>query len=154
MDYAFPKFMGKALSQAKYLPLLFGFPIILLLLLLGVNGIPSGPVLFREFLPYLYVDLAAVIFSLLVLVAIIVGVKRFWRSLNEGSTKSPAASLSGIEFVRSNILPVVVKVLKHEKFSDCEANKIRYYGHLAIFYGFGLCFLTVVRISVAPMVTL
>ena len=47
-----------------------------------------------------------------------------------------------VEFVKSAILPVVLRVLKQEKFADCEANHIRYYGHLGIFYGFMLCFIT------------
>jgi len=142
MDYAFPKFMGKALSQAKYLPLLFGFPIILLLLVLGTSDLPDGPILFREFLPYVYVDAAAAIFTVLVLTAIIVGVRRFWANLKEGSPGTQAGSVSMVEFVKSSILPVVIRVLKQEKFADCEANSIRYYGHLGIFYGFMLCFIT------------
>jgi len=139
MNYAFPKFMGKALSQAKYLPLLFGFPIILLLLVLLIQGIPSGEISFREFLPYHYIDVVAVIFTLLVLTSIIMGVKKFWGNLNKGSKTGQGGSTSTGKFIKSYVWPVVIQILKHDKFSDCEANKLRYYGHLAIFYGFGLC---------------
>jgi quinone-modifying oxidoreductase subunit QmoC len=141
-DYAFPKFMGKALSQAKYLPLLFGFPIILLLLVLWGSDLPDGPILFREFLPYIYIDAAAAIFTVLVLTAIIVGVRRFWANLKEGSVGVQGGSASTAKSVTSSIVPVLIRVLKQEKFSDCEANNIRYYGHLGILYGFILCFIT------------
>lgn len=142
MDYAFPKFMGKALSQAKYLPLLFGFPIILLLLVLGTGDLPDGPILFREFLPYIYIDAAAAIFTVLVLTAIIVSVRRFWGNLKEGSLGTQAGSTSTVKSVTSSIVPVLMGVLKQQKFADCEANNIRYYGHLSILYGFILCFIT------------
>jgi len=141
-EYAFPKFMGKALSQAKYLPLLFGFPILLLILILMTHDIPSGPILFREFLPYHYVDAAAAIFTVLILISIISGVKKFWANLNEGSASaSNQAYVPFMDAVKSNLVKVVVQILRHDKFSDCEANKIRYYAHLAIFYGFISCFL-------------
>jgi quinone-modifying oxidoreductase subunit QmoC len=135
INFAFPRLMGKVLSQARYLPLLFGFPLILLLLILQGKTTPSVPILFRNLIPYELIDVAAGIFTLLVLIGLITGVSRFWSLLTQGITGAP--SLLGA--LKSYLMPVVSKILRHEKFNDCEANKIRYYAHLAIFYGFVLC---------------
>lgn len=135
MEYSTPKFMGKALSQAKYLPWLFGFPILLLLLVLWGHGTPSGEILFRKFISYEIIDIAAGIFTLLVLISLITGVRGFWTNLAAGTN----GSLSLLNVLKSYLIPVVTKILRHDKFSDCEANNIRYYAHLAIFYGFVLC---------------
>ena len=135
INFAFPRFMGKVLSQARYLPLLFGFPLILLLLILQGKTTPSGPILFRNLIPYELIDVAAGIFTLLVLIGLFTGISRFWSLLTQGINGAP--SLLGA--LKSYLMPVVSKILRHEKFNDCEANKIRYYAHLAIFYGFVLC---------------
>jgi quinone-modifying oxidoreductase subunit QmoC len=135
INFAFPRLMGKVLSQARYLPLLFGFPLILLLLILQGKTTPSVPILFRNLIPYELIDVAAGIFTLLVLIGLITGVSRFWSLLTQGITGAP--SLLGA--LKSYLMPVLSKILRHEKFNDCEANKIRYYAHLAIFYGFVLC---------------
>ena len=135
INFAFPRLMGKVLSQARYLPLLFGFPLILLLLILQGKTTPSGPILFRNLIPYELIDVAAGIFTLLVLIGLFTGISRFWSLLTQGINGAP--SLLGA--LKSYLMPVLSKILRHEKFNDCEANKIRYYAHLAIFYGFVLC---------------
>ena len=135
INFAFPRLMGKVLSQARYLPLLFGFPIILLWLILQGKGMPSGPILFRNFISYEIIDVAAGIFTLLALIGLFMGISRFWSLLIQGINGAPSL----LSAFKSYLIPVLSKVLRHEKFNDCEANKIRYYAHLAIFYGFVLC---------------
>jgi len=137
INFAFPKFLGKALSQARYLPFLFGFPIILLLLILRGKEIPSGPILFRNFIPYEVIDIAAGIFTLLVLIALVAGVKKFWGNLTQEMAGAPCLCSA----LKTYGVRVLRMIIFHEKFNECEANKIRYYAHLAIFYGFVLCLL-------------
>lgn len=135
INFAFPRFMGKVLSQARYLPLLFGFPLILLLLILHGKTTPPGPIFFRNLISYELIDVAAGIFTLLVLIGLFTSVGRFWSLLTQGITGAPSL----LSALKSYLMPVLSKILRHEKFNDCEANKIRYYAHLAIFYGFVLC---------------
>jgi quinone-modifying oxidoreductase subunit QmoC len=135
INFAFPRFMGKIVSQARYLPLLFGFPLLLLWLILQGNTTPSGPILFRNLIPYELIDVAAGIFTLLVLIGLFTAISRFWSLLTQGINGAPSL----LSAFKSYLMPVVSKILRHEKFSDCGANKIRYYAHLAIFYGFALC---------------
>jgi len=81
--YAVPKFMGKAMSQAKYLPLLFAFPAFIFLAVLASLGnltfLPTGQIVFSKFMPIIYIE---VIFSLGVgaaIVAAILGGVQYWK---------------------------------------------------------------------------
>jgi len=81
-----------------------------------------------------FIDVAAGIFTLLVLIGLFTGISRFWSLLTQGINGAPSL----LSAFKSYLMPVLSKILRHEKFNDCEANKIRYYAHLAIFYGFVL----------------
>ena len=58
--YAVPKFMGRALSEPKYLPLLFAIPAIILFLLLGwlghLTSLPVGQIVYSKFFPIIYIE--------------------------------------------------------------------------------------------------
>ena len=53
--YAVPPFMGRALNEPKYLPLLFAIPAIILLLVLGwlgnLTSLPEGRIVYSKFFP-------------------------------------------------------------------------------------------------------
>jgi len=139
MHYASPGFLGKALSQGRYLPLLLAFPIVLFLFLLGITGhlnIPEGEIVFKKFVPHTIVDPVFILVSILVFISIVVGVKRFWKGMKDGVHPSESRNLSLLDFVKSHVIPVLVDVFKHSKFKDCEENRPRYLAHLMIFYGF------------------
>ena len=76
--HAWPQVFGKWLNNPRYLPILFGIPVILLLLALAINGsldrLPEGDVLFRAFMPFLYVEVIYVIAVVFAFVAAGVGV--------------------------------------------------------------------------------
>lgn len=129
--YAFPKFMGKAMSEAKYLPLLFAVPAIILLAVLSTIGnlkIPPGEIVFSKFIPIKYVDAIFMPAAGLVLLSFAVGLSRFWRDIN--SQPMPKGNLLKAFF------SALTEILTHGRFKKCGVNKIRYYAHLGIFYGF------------------
>ncbi|MEW5944580.1 MAG: quinone-interacting membrane-bound oxidoreductase complex subunit QmoC [bacterium] len=137
--YAFPRFMGAALSRAVYLPLLFAFPAALFLLILGATGhlhIPEGRIVFSHFFPETYVDAVFLAVTALMLAFFAVGVSRFWRSIAE--TAPPGH--------RGSILPAVInaaiEILTHSRFKECGSGRPRFTAHLAVFYGFVMLFAT------------
>jgi len=129
--YAWPKFMGELLSKPKYLPFVFGLPIILVLLGFWGKGFPEGDILFRNFIPYIAIDLTAAIFIILIVVSFVTGIRGFWQALNQGPL-GKAGSVPLGEAIKN----AVMQVLRHDKFDDCTANNSRYIAHLLIFYGF------------------
>jgi len=73
-------------------------------------------------------------FSLLVILLVIAGVARLWRS------GKAAARESGITAPVRGFLPsvfsAVKSVLMHDKFSQCTQAHSRYWSHLSVFFGF------------------
>ncbi len=129
--YAFPKFMGKVMSDAKYLPALFAVSTIIflaVLLAIGNLKIPPGGIVFSKFIPIKYVDAVFIPTSGFVLLSFAVGLSRFWRDIN--SQPAPKGN-----FLKA-FLSALIEILTHGRFKKCVVNKIRYYAHLGIFYGF------------------
>ena len=139
MHYAFPSFLGKALSQGRYLALLLAFPVVLFLFLLGITGhlnIPEGEIVFKKFVPHVIVDPVFIAVSILVFISLAVGVIRFWKGMKDGVHPLGSQKVSVVEAVRSHIIPTLLDIFMHTRFMDCERSKFRYFAHLMIFYGF------------------
>ncbi len=141
--YAVPRFMGKAVSDPKCLPLLFVFPALIFLAVLASLGnltfLPTGQIVFSKFMPIIYIE---VIFSLGVgaaIVAAILGGVQYWKGMSEFS------SAAGNTGPTKGLIPTLLDVLNHRKFKQCEADRVGtrksykshlHRSHLAVFYGF------------------
>jgi len=141
--YAVPEFMGKAMSQAKYLPLLFSFPAFIFLAVLTLLGnltsLPTGQIVFSKFMPIIYIE---IIFSLGVgaaIVAAILGGVQYWKGMSGSSLA--AGNTEPIK----GLFPTLFDVLMHRKFRHCEEDRVGtrdsykshlHKSHLAVFYGF------------------
>ena len=141
--YAVPEFMGKAMSQAKYLPLLFSFPAFIFLAVLTLLGnltsLPTGQIVFSKFMPIIYIE---IIFSLGVgaaIVAAILGGVQYWKGMSGSSLA--AGNTEPIK----GLIPTLFDVLMHRKFRHCEEDRVGtrdsykshlHKSHLAVFYGF------------------
>jgi len=141
--YAVPEFMGKAMSQAKYLPLLFSFPAFIFLAVLTLLGnltsLPTGQIVFSKFMPIIYIE---IIFSLGVgaaIVAAILGGVQYWKGMSGSSLA--AGNTEPIK----GLIPTLFDVLMHRKFRQCEEDRVGmresykshlHKSHLAVFYGF------------------
>jgi quinone-modifying oxidoreductase subunit QmoC len=149
--HAFPRFFGEWLSKPRYLPLLFAIPVVLLLIVLAMAGtlteLPKGEIVFRNFIPFIYVEVVFVIAALFALVAGIVGVMRYWRGMvrtADGLGDTPASSGEAI-------WTVVRDIFLHREFNKCEKERVGdrpthrthvWLSHLAVFFGFGGLFIT------------
>ena len=145
MHYATPQFMGRFLKSPRYLPLLFGFPAILLLLLIGVVWVAGGlhlqeeTIVFEHFVPHYIVDPLFILFAGLAMVAATMGLLRFWKDMSDNRFFEPAASKPSV--VQAAI-ETIREIATHAKFKECDEANFRYLAHMAIFYGFIACFIT------------
>jgi quinone-modifying oxidoreductase subunit QmoC len=143
--YSAPRFLGRWVKEPKYLPLLLAIPALLLglaLLLrdsiagfLGLStGLPNRIVFsYSSFLPQWLLNGFFLSFTIIALLAAIVGVARFWRSMSAAGVrdgyrlqKSPATVL----------LSVIKKVFTHENFTLCTTSSPRFLPHFSVFFGF------------------
>lgn len=139
---AFPKFMGKALGNARCLPLLFAAPVILFIAILsGIGNLsfPPGEIIFAKFLPHLYVDSVFMTIGLWIFISFGISVSRFWKNIRANDADRGRRKNGPL---LKSIIAAAVEILTHKKFKECGSDKIRYSGHLAVFYGFIGLFIT------------
>jgi quinone-modifying oxidoreductase, subunit QmoC len=140
--YAVPRFLGLALTDPRYLPVLFAIPTAIVLAMLGwlghLGSAPPGRIVFSKFIPILYIEVTFVACLALTFLGAALGGIRYWRAMNaEGSANGGTP--------RAAALPTVLEILKHRRFSDCAENPAGRREthkehlprtHLAVFYGF------------------
>ena len=141
--YAVPKFMGKAVSQPKYLPLLLAVPALIFLAILAglgnLTSLPTGQIVFSKFMPIIYIEAIFAPAAGAALVALILGGLRYWKGMKEFF---PASQDSG---GAKGFISTLTDILRHRKFKQCEGDQVGtresyrshlHKGHLAVFYGF------------------
>ncbi len=142
--YAVPPFMGKALAEPKYLPLLFGIPALIFVAILGWLGnlaaLPGGQIVFSKFMPILAIELVFSVAIGLAMVGAAMGGLRYWRAMRAASP----ASGNGHN-PKAHLAATLLDILRHRKFSACTeapAGTRKTYKdhlhktHLAVFWGF------------------
>jgi quinone-modifying oxidoreductase subunit QmoC len=146
LHYAFPGFLGRWVNEPQWLPLLLGIPIALLTLALvwkdpienalGISRQAGGRILYNysSLFPHWMLNTFFGFFSLLALVAILVGVMRFWRAMRAAVPRDRSAE-SGRGVVPS-ILTTVRKIFIHDDFVQCTRASPRFLSHLCVFFGF------------------
>jgi quinone-modifying oxidoreductase subunit QmoC len=149
--HAFPRFLGKWLNDPRYLPVLFGIPVVLLLMVLAMAGtltdLPEGDILFRAFIPFIYVEIVYVVAVAFALVAGVVGATRYWR----GAMRAMGAA-SGVKVSSGAAIWAVVRdIFLHREFNKCGDERVGDRpthkahlpaSHMAVFFGFGGLFIT------------
>ena len=141
--YAAPRFMGKAVSEAKYLPFLFALPAVIFLAVLAwlgnLTSLPAGQIVFSKFMPILYIEITFILGVGAAVVAAILGGVRYWQGMNQFSITSPDGEAA------KGFISTLIDILKHRKFQQCEGNRVwtrksykshLHRSHLVIFYGF------------------
>jgi len=130
--YAFPKFLAKMVAEAKYLPILIGFPVVLFLAILGFTGhlnIPEGEIAFSKFMPTAYIDAVFIPTALFTMIVFAIGIIKYWKDIQVNYIKAPNSLI--ISFISA-----IIEILTHTQFNKCEVNKSRAIAHLGVFYGF------------------
>jgi len=144
--YAFPRFLGHWLGQPWSIPLLLGVPAAIFALALYLKA-PIEEALglarvagdrihysYSSMFPHWMLNSIFGFFTLLVLIAVIVGVSRYWRALKSATPEARVAS--PVKTVGASIFSTLRSVFTHERFSQCTIARPRYISHLCIFFGF------------------
>jgi quinone-modifying oxidoreductase subunit QmoC len=134
--FAFPKFMGAALKEPKYLIplLLLPFMILFDILYVNLNGdfsqLNEGEIIFARFFPHGILEMFFIGGNVLIFMFAGVGLYRYWVFL---TSHSLSANQKGFLLV---FFTTVFGILSHKKFSPCATSSTRHFSHLLIFYGF------------------
>src|SRR5712692_4957670 len=117
--YAVPGFMAKALNDPKYLPVLFAFPVILLLVVLAglgnLTSLPEGPVVFSKFMPIAKIEVIYTVCVGAALIAALASGVRYWNAMRRlGATARNGAGPA------SGLLPALLDIFRHTRFGHCE----------------------------------
>jgi quinone-modifying oxidoreductase subunit QmoC len=133
--------------EPKYLPLVFGIPVVILLVFMaasGTLGIPQGEIIYRKFIPqWPVVDVIFPLTAIWTLICSALGVRNMWRELvKQGPQIRKEYSYSPLEWVTVYVGGTIVDILKHQFFKLCETNRSRYTAHFNIVWGFILLAIT------------
>jgi quinone-modifying oxidoreductase subunit QmoC len=146
IHYTFPRFLGKWVNHARYIPFLLGFPAILLGLLvllrepiqsaLGVPPITSDNIVYAysSLFHQRVLNVFFFFFAGLVFIASATGIMRYWRALKAGAAENgitlPAKSLG------SSIWLALKRIVTHHNFTACTKARWRFLSHVFVFFGF------------------
>jgi quinone-modifying oxidoreductase subunit QmoC len=135
---AAPRFMGKLVGRASVTwPLLFGVPFLFwvgLIYLLNGLTIPEPFVAYKQFVPIPVIDIVFIATAVLVVTAATISGMRFWKLLGESGERSGS-------FI-SSLIPALIDIVVHRRFSKCGVGSSRKLGHLTLFFGFVGAFIT------------
>ncbi|MCD4743470.1 MAG: quinone-interacting membrane-bound oxidoreductase complex subunit QmoC [Desulfobacteraceae bacterium] len=164
-EYARPKFLAKAVNNPKALPFLIGIPAIWFAILAiitmtagdtmtkifhGVFGDilggrfhwahahEPGVIAHADFFSTWFVDLTFVPTAIFATLVFALGLKDFIRNIHEnamleGKTNKKKIEIAG--FLKA-LGKVIIPVLKHDKFNECEADKDRSTPHMMVLFSF------------------
>ncbi len=142
--YAFPKFMGKVVSDPKFLPLLIVLPFFILRILTLVFSSEgfARPFIFAQLFPEKVLEPLFFAVAGIVTLSLAVGLARYVKALR-------AAGVEGS--VLAGLGPALVEIMTHRKFAQCVTNHRRYWGHLLTLYGFAGLALTGTAVGIATL---
>lgn len=140
--FAYPVFMGKALSSPRYLPALFLVAALAILLLVvatnaifhGFDGnffaVRDGIIKYEDFIHKLVIEAFFIPGNLFIFALAGISFYNYWRHLDKTNAYKPKMT-----FVTA-VIKTAFDFLAHKKFDKCPENSNRYYGHIYAFYGF------------------
>jgi len=134
MHFAFPRFLAKAFSSPKYLPLVLALPALLLFAFLAILGdlsYPEGEIATARFIPMSHGYIGMTALTIVVLIITLVGLVRFWRSISQSLAPGSVDNKGLI----TGVVSALVDILWHRNFWKCETNKLGFLVHAGIFYG-------------------
>jgi quinone-modifying oxidoreductase subunit QmoC len=141
-EHSFPKFLGKAVGDARYLVPLFALPVVIFLLILSSLGhlsmaaIPRGEmgqIVYSKFFPVPYIDVTFSAAAIFAIISFAICAHRYWHTLKGGIEEQQWLSKGS---VFQTILGAFREILVHSEFRKCDYAKTRTKAHLLTFYGF------------------
>jgi len=139
--YAVPPFMGKALNDPMYLPLLFAVPAVIFGAVLAWLGnlttLPEGRIVFSKFIPIMYIEVIFMLAIALTAIGEVVAGMRYWRAMDAQAGRNGHGP--------RRVVATVLEILRHTRFRQCNEEPVGtrktykshlHATHLLIFYGF------------------
>jgi len=126
-------------QDPKLVWLLFAIPMVLwyaILVVLG-NGSFTAPraegniMAYHKFVPVPVIDTVFILTAIFAAISAFVGVKRLWSGM-----KAQAGEMKSGGNLVGDVVSSVTTILAHSKFADCNVNRLRQWGHMALFYAF------------------
>lgn len=147
LRYGVPGSIARMVYEPKFLPLLFGIPVVILLAFMAASGtlrIPEGEIIYRKFIPqWPVVDVIFPLTAIWTLICSALGVKNMWAELvRQGPSIKKEYRYSPLEWASVYVGGTIVEILKHKIFKLCETNRSRYTAHFNIVWGFILLAIT------------
>jgi quinone-modifying oxidoreductase subunit QmoC len=141
-EYAWPKWLGRIVPDARFWWLLLAIPAAIFILILGPTGhlkIPEGEIEFAKFFPTLLIDLIFVPLATIWIPLVFgIGIYRLLTDIHKNAVaegKSKRKDFNIPDFLKS-VVCVIPTILRHSKFSQCTANKDRYISHILVLFSF------------------
>ncbi|MBI5325694.1 MAG: quinone-interacting membrane-bound oxidoreductase complex subunit QmoC [Ignavibacteriae bacterium] len=141
-NFSKPKFMGKLLSEPKYLFVLFLIPVIIIAGLVIITNVIAhsgdmnlftvreGVIKYEDFIHKLSIEALFIPGNILIFFLAGAGLVSYWKEMKNNLSVKPVKS-----FIKS-AWEVLWNFLSHKKFEKCPTNSNRHYGHMYAFYGF------------------
>ncbi len=140
--FSVPGFMGRLVASPKGWPALFLLPALIFgaIALWAPRAEATKSLEFANVFPQHILEALFFTVTGLVLLAFVSGLARFVKALRASGADGP---------IMAGLVPAFVDIMTHKRFSECKAEKGRYWGHLLTLWGFaGLAFMgTVVGIG-------
>jgi quinone-modifying oxidoreductase subunit QmoC len=146
IHYSFPRFLARWVNQPQTIPLLLGIAVALLTLALflkdpiesalGISKDVGERIVFSysNLFPHWLLNSFFLFFSILVSIAVIAGVIRFWRAMKHAATRKGEAT--AVKGLLPSIIAALKSIITHDDFTTCTQSRTRYYSHLMVFFGF------------------
>jgi len=126
--FAFPSFMGGVASNPKALAALLLLPaLIFIAIAVWVPGAETEQLEFAAEYPILVLEALFFTIGGFVGLAFAIGLVRFTRALRASGADGP---------ILTGLVPALKEIMTHERFSQCEKEKSRFWGHLLTLWGF------------------
>lgn len=144
-DNAAPRFLARMVSDPRFLPVIFAFPVMLLLLFMSAAGtlhIPQGEIIYRKFIPqWPVIDVLFPLTAVWAALSAAFTLRRLWAGFGAFSG-DPSVSLS-----YKPAFITALAVLTHKYFKECVTDRARYLAHLNIMWGFILLVVTTTSVA-------
>jgi len=147
--FAWPGFMGGLFSDTKFLPVVFGVPVLLLLAVIGAIGSfsPEGQIVFAKFIGEIHipfwpheipgVDLLFVPFAALAVFSAFVSLNEFWKGMEAQVDSSVPRKGFG-----QSAKELLGELITHATFKKCVSSAGRSTAHQLVLFGFVGLFIT------------
>jgi quinone-modifying oxidoreductase subunit QmoC len=149
--YSIPRFMGKLMASPKGLPVLLAIAVGIVFFLVWWTGVRkdldswgfSAPLpaavegggyeggYFGNFLEHGPVEMIFIGGNILVFTLLAVSMLRFWKDMKQAYGKE-----TGGPSLVSCLIATVKDIVPHTDFRSCTTNKVRFFAHLCVFFGF------------------